>query len=213
MRSRFFTSELSIAAWQEKLHQYFGEEQVIFEKPLLSDFSTYLQEVDFHSQKEMDQAILDLLPPKEVVLSTNFLLQDAPNVFELAPAERVVVFKHLFGLLGIDEAKEKLAEKRREIQTTIKVKQDNSLLDSKLAQHVDLLVQAAERMRSLQTSISREFALLLDEFWQLPFLQDINLIKESLRVNDLQLDIFPQHVESAISTYVSQKQASYNQQQ
>jgi hypothetical protein len=64
----------------------------------------------------------DLLPPKEVVLSVNFLLQDAENVFELAPADRVKVFKHLFGLLGIDEAKEKLLERKREVATSIKIK-------------------------------------------------------------------------------------------
>jgi hypothetical protein len=55
-----------------------------------------LQEIEFTNSKEADQSIQDLLPPKELVMSTNILMQEASNVFELAPAERINVFKHLF---------------------------------------------------------------------------------------------------------------------
>jgi DNA repair exonuclease SbcCD ATPase subunit len=55
------------------------------------------------------------LPPKEVFLSTVFLLQDADNIFEMRPADRLIVLKNVFNLLGIDDAKEKVQEKKKEV--------------------------------------------------------------------------------------------------
>ncbi len=91
-----------------------------------------LQAIEFTNSKEADQSIQELLPPKEVITSTNILMQESESVFELVPGERVQVFKHLFGLLGIDEAKEKLNERRKELQTTIQVKWDQSHASHKL---------------------------------------------------------------------------------
>jgi hypothetical protein len=42
-------------------------------------------------------------------------MQDSDNIFELQPAERLTVLKNVFGLIGIDEAKEVIAEKRKEV--------------------------------------------------------------------------------------------------
>jgi len=58
----------------------------------------------------------DFLPPREVALSIYFLMQDAPNVFELQAAQRVEVFKHLFGLIGIDHAKDRIRDERKKTQ-------------------------------------------------------------------------------------------------
>ena len=88
--------------------------------------------IEFSNSKEADQSINDLLPPKEVLMNTNILMQESTNVFELAPAERVQVFKHLFGLLGIDEAKETINDHRKELQTMIKVKSDTQHHSQKL---------------------------------------------------------------------------------
>ena len=88
--------------------------------------------IEFTNSKEADQSLNDLLPPKEVLMNTNILMQESTNVFELAPAERVQVFKHLFGLLGIDEAKETINENRKELQTMIKVKSDTQHQSQKL---------------------------------------------------------------------------------
>jgi hypothetical protein len=42
-------------------------------------------------------------------------MQDSDNIFELQPAERLTVLKNVFGLLGIDEAKDVVAERKKEI--------------------------------------------------------------------------------------------------
>jgi hypothetical protein len=54
------------------------------------------EEIVCANEKEVELLLTDLLPPKEVVLSANFLMQDAVNVFELAPAQRLDIFKHIF---------------------------------------------------------------------------------------------------------------------
>lgn len=84
------------------------------------------EEILCANEKEVEHVLNDLLPPKEVVLSANFLMQDAVNVFELAPAQRLDIFKHIFWFIGIDHAKETLSTKRKEIQTRITVLQDTS---------------------------------------------------------------------------------------
>jgi len=96
----------------------------------------YLSEVMFAHTKEADKSIQDLLPPKELILSRNFLLQESQSVFELAAGERVQVFKHLFGLLGIDEAKDRINEKRKELQTIIQVKSDQTQQTTKLRTYI-----------------------------------------------------------------------------
>ncbi len=91
-----------------------------------------LSAVEFTSSSEGEQAILDLLPPREVTLSINFLMQESVSVFELTPTERVQVFKHLFWLLGIDDAKDKINDRRKELQTMINVKGDLTDQNKKL---------------------------------------------------------------------------------
>lgn len=79
-------------------------------------------------QKHLDE----LLPPKEVFLGTYFLLQDSDNIFELPPKERLEIFKHVFGLLGVDESKTIIAEHKRDLTAQIKARADLSLYDAKL---------------------------------------------------------------------------------
>jgi len=109
-----------------------------------------LTEIEFTNSKEVDNAIQDLLPPKELVLSRNFLMQESLSVFELAPGDRVQVFKHLFGLLGIDEAKEKLADRRRELQTTIQVKSDHDNQTQKLRAYLDTIRRLKTQIEEMQ---------------------------------------------------------------
>jgi hypothetical protein len=58
-------------------------------------------------------------------------MQESNHVFELPPAQRILVFKHLFGLIGIDEAKEKLTERKKELTTTLNLLEDNAQANQK----------------------------------------------------------------------------------
>lgn len=106
----------------------------------------YLEEISFTNQKEVDKHLGDLLPPKEVLMSVNFLMQDADNIFELPPTERVHVFKHLFGLIGIDHAKDSIRDARKEHQVKIQIHGDTSRSDEALKQHVREILAIQEKL-------------------------------------------------------------------
>ncbi|MDR0282933.1 MAG: hypothetical protein LBI53_06740 [Candidatus Peribacteria bacterium] len=48
------------------------------------------------NETDLQQSLDQLIPPKPVFLSTIFLLQDAENIFEMQPAERLIVLKNVF---------------------------------------------------------------------------------------------------------------------
>ena len=151
---------------------------------------TYLTEVQFAHTKEADKSIQDLLPPKELILSRNFLLQESQSVFELAAGERVQVFKHLFGLLGIDEAKDRINEKRKELQTIIQVKSDQTQQTQKLRTHITEIKALIQHIHDhipvdLQDERSR-----LTQRW---FFADVWLLSETVQVQDFSLWVDDYH--------------------
>ena len=53
------------------------------------------EEIVFKNETDLQQ-LTSLLPPQEVFESTIFLLQDAENIFEMQPSQRLEVLKHVF---------------------------------------------------------------------------------------------------------------------
>ena len=98
-----------------------------------------LEEISFKNETDLQTSLEALLPPKEVFLSTVFLLQDADNIFEMRPADRLIVLKNVFNLLWIDDAKEKVQEKKKEVWYKLKALQDHSLQDNKLRMNLKSL--------------------------------------------------------------------------
>lgn len=95
---------------------------------------------EFKNETDLQKHLDQLLPSKEVFLGTYFLLQDSDNIFELPPKDRLEIFKHVFGLLGIDESKDKIAEQKREISAIIKSRADVTQYDIKLQPLLDRLI-------------------------------------------------------------------------
>jgi hypothetical protein len=54
------------------------------------------EEIVMKNETDLQQSLDQLLPPKPVFLSTIFLLQDADNIFEMQPADRLTVLKNVF---------------------------------------------------------------------------------------------------------------------
>jgi len=88
--------------------------------------------VTFKNETDLQQTLNTLLPPREVFLNTVFLMQDSDNIFELQPADRLTVLKNVFNLIGVDEAKDKIAERKKEIWYKLKATADTSKYDEKL---------------------------------------------------------------------------------
>ena len=139
-----------------------------------------LEEVTFKNETDLQTSLETLLPPKEVFLSTVFLLQDADNIFEMRPADRLIVLKNVFNLLWIDDAKEKVQEKKKEVWYKLKALQDHSLQDNKLRNNLKSLwnsLKTLEEDDELKEilSVNNEFFENIEWFFDQISLNDFSL--------------------------------------
>ncbi len=150
---------------------------------LCATIATDAEEITFTNQRELESSLQDLLPAKEVVQSVYMMMQDAQHVFEVTPAERITVFKHLFGLLWIDEAKVTLQTRRKEVQGMLAVLDDQSIENNKIR-------WALQEIRSWVSSIwnlelSWDQKTLRESLKTLPLITDIDILNEELRIEGL----------------------------
>ena len=139
-----------------------------------------LEEITFKNETDLQTSLEALLPPKEVFLSTVFLLQDADNIFEMRPADRLIVLKNVFNLLWIDDAKEKVQEKKKEVWYKLKALQDHSLQDNKLRANLKSLwnsLKTLEEDNELNNilSVNDEFFENIEWFFDQISLNDFSL--------------------------------------
>lgn len=116
-----------------------------------------IEEISFKNETDLQSNLETFLPPKEVFLSTVFLLQEADNIFEMKPSDRLIVLKNVFNLLWIDDAKETIQDKKREVQYKLKALQDHSVQDWKLRSNIkDLraLIKDLESDEELKDKLS-----------------------------------------------------------
>ena len=140
-----------------------------------------LEEVTFKNETDLQTSLEALLSPKEVFLSTVFLLQDADNIFEMRPADRLIVLKNVFNLLWIDDAKEKIQEKKKEVWYKLRALQDHSLQDNKLRANLKSLwnsVKTLEEDDELKSILSGN-----DEFFE-----NIEWFFDQISLNDFSLN-------------------------
>ena len=139
-----------------------------------------LEEISFKNETDLQTSLEALLPPKEVFLSTVFLLQDADNIFEMRPADRLIVLKNVFNLLWIDDAKEKVQEKKKEVWYKLKALQDHSLQDNKLRANLKSLwnnlktLEENDELKSI-LSVNNEFFENIEWFFDQISLNDFSL--------------------------------------
>ena len=131
------TSQLfELAQTPSELEEKMKGFQILHDNLDLEDFlqmvGVQLQEMNFKNESDLQANLDSFLSPQAVFKSTVVLLQDAPNIFELQPTERLEVLKNVFNLMSIDETKEVVKEKRNEVKYQIKAYEDTSLVQEKL---------------------------------------------------------------------------------
>jgi len=171
------------------------------EELLSNDSSIRLEELVFKNETDLQQSLASFLPEREVFMSTAFLMQDAPNIFELQPAERLTVLKSVFGLLSIDNATEVVAERRKEIQTQIKVLSDDSSYNDKLKVFLRSYLASYKELKN--NPITAQF-FSSDEFFQ-----ELWILVEKLNINEFSTNDFPHQIAIEISTVIDQKKEHY----
>ena len=139
-----------------------------------------LEEVVFKNETDLQQHLDSILPPQEVFESTIFLLQDSKNIFEMQPAERLEVLKNVFWLLWIDESKDLVKDKQREVALQIKSMQDTSNYETKLNNYLSTILQDFSVLDDKQ--ISKDIvASSRDE------IDELRMFKENLSINNFSI--------------------------
>ena len=163
--------------WSETI-KYNSDIQAIFNQNQI-----YPEEISFKNETDLQQTVIDFLPPREVFLNTVFLMQDSDNIFELLPSERLNVLKNVFGLLGIDEAKETISEKKKEISYKLKAYTDTSKYDEKIKQlilwYTSNYKQLIQHIHTIWTPTSLPSEI-----------EELIAIQDKLTINELNSDIF-----------------------
>jgi hypothetical protein len=108
-------------------------------------------------------------------------LQDADNIFEMRPSDRLIVLKNVFNLLWIDDAKEKIQDKKKEVWYKLKALQDHSLQDNKLRLNLKSLRHVLKVLEE-----DEELKPLLDV--NNDFFEDIEWFIDQLSLNDFSLN-------------------------
>jgi len=167
----------------------------------------HIEEIVCANEKEVESLLQDLLPPKEVVLSANFLMQDAVNIFELAPAQRLDIFKHMFGFIWIDHAKDTLRDKRKEVQTRITVMWDMS----DLQRQCDVLIGALRSNTKYMREIAQTYPHLtwkIEQFINQWFFNDLVLLDGSIWLEGFVCDV-DMEPWTVLLAYIQQLQSNY----
>lgn len=131
-------------------------------------------------------------------MNTIFLMQDSENIFELTPVDRLTILKNVFNLMGIDEAKDILADKKREIRYKIKATTDISKYDEKLKNNIQKYLSTFSDTKKLLKN-----AMQTTAYEQ--FFDERKMIEEKIQITDFSLQDFPTNREQELHAYIEQK--------
>lgn len=159
-----------------------------------------IEKIEFKNETDLQQTFLSFLPPREVFVNTVFLMQDSDNIFELLPSERLTVLKNVFWLLGIDEAKDIIAEKKKEIMYKLKTYSDNTKYDNKIQLLIKNLIN---NHKELENKNIKEIVHILNE--KNKQIYELTLIQEKITIQDLDISIFSLDKNLEIDTIIQKE--------
>ena len=157
-------------------------------------------EISFKNETDLQQNLQTFLPPREVIMNTIFLMQDSDNIFELTPLDRLIILKNVFNLMGIDEAKNVLADKKREIRYKIKATIDISKYDEKLKNNIQNYISTFTDTKELLGD-----AIDTKKYQQ--FFDERKMIEEKIQITDFSLKDFPTSRGQQLHDYIDQKKS------
>lgn len=163
-----------------------------------------LEKIEFKNETDLQQTFLSFLPPKEVFVNTVFLMQDSDNIFELLPSERLTVLKNVFWLLGIDEAKETIAEKKKEISYKLKTYSDTTKYDEKTQLLIKKLLINHKHLKQEEIHEIKEAIQKKDKN-----LEELELIQEKVTIQDLDISNFWLDINLEINTIIQWEKDKY----
>ena len=189
----------STKAWndsaQSNLYEYKWEPQTLLSDTqwwlhrgvnIVKDALQQFRRIETTNQREVEDLLWAVLPPKEVYLNVYSMMQDSSHVFTLPPAQRVTIFKHLFGLLWIDESKQRIYDERKRVQGMLQT----------LPESDGITVQERNALHAIATSVDAisKIAYIRSIEWWNSLRACIHLVTDSDLLN---------HIESVDETLLS----------
>ena len=199
--------KLKIENWRKEKHYWILTKDLDI-ADMLKDLNFALEEIPFKNETDLQQNLQSVLQPKEVFLNTVFLMQDSENIFQLTPADRLTVLKNVFNLLAIDEGKEVIAEKKREITYKLKATADTSKYDMKLQ---NLLNRYIDWFATLKTFDEyADFSSIIEKKLYSDFLSDMQLIREKITITDFAVDVLPTDIVTDLEARIAWYKQAYS---
>ncbi len=158
------------------------------------------EEITFKNETDLQQNLQTFLPPREVIMNTIFLMQDSDNIFELTPLDRLTILKNVFNLMGIDDAKDILADKKREIRYKIKATTDISKYDEKLKTNIQNYLTTFDITKELLHD-----AIATTAYQN--FFDERKMIQEKIQITDFSLTDFPADREKNLHDHIEQRKS------
>ncbi len=139
-----------------------------------------IDEIVFKNETDLQKNLEEFLPARDVFMNRDMLMQESSNIFDLTQTERITVFKHLFGLLDIDSAKDRLWEEKTKLKYLLQVKKDTSSLSTKLT---GLIAQLKQQWNMMTRSDYYEKSDL--DKWLSQWLDDSSLLGTDIAFDTL----------------------------
>lgn len=187
--------DISVFNWEEAL-----QNDKDIELLLRQQNNIQRDEISFKNETDLQQTLQTILPPREVIMNTIFLMQDSDNIFELTPLDRLTILKNVFNLMGIDEAKDVLADKKREIRYKIKATTDISKYDEKLKNTMQNYLSTFQDTKELLWEA-------IDIQAYQAFFDERKMIEEKIQITDFSLKDFPTDREQKLHDYIENKKS------
>jgi len=194
---------LDDTSFKAKFEDKIISENIDIQELLQDDKTINIEEIKFKNETDLQLHLGSFLEPREVFSSTVFLMQDNDNIFEMVPADRLNVLKNVFGLIGIDEAKEKIMEKKREIVAQIKANEDSSKYDVKLRRLIEEYLEGFEWLKAFWNE-----RMNTDDYAE--FFNDMEMIKEKINANEFEINNFPVELNKILDGKIEIAKNEYN---
>lgn len=166
---------------------------------LVNNYNIKNEEIEFKNEIDLQKTLDSFLPPREVLLSTIVLLQDSDNIFELVPSERLNILKIIFNLMSIDEWKEKIAEKKREIYYKLKTYSDTSIFDQKIKKSLDEYFDNYDKLKNNHSELDGNEEIV-----------NIRNIKDKINISQFSHENIPSDFIEKINNKLEKEQQKYD---
>lgn len=168
------------------------------------------EEISFKSQQELQKNLEQIIWLREIIQSTSLLMQDSDNIFEILPSERINIFKNIFGLVWIDDAKDIISEKRKEVQLNIKIKADSSNYDIEIKKNISEIKKNLATINQLsQKNLDETIKNSLKTLNEQKVFEDLNLFWDKINIENLDVAIFDNNIFAPVSWEIEKIKSSF----